>query len=292
VTLDAASAGCCCEGFGVPYEQICDIWRACPSPPTVTVTYSLVVTDTLRMPDGSSWEEWRFQAGVPVPHTYAVSLGGTLTRGVDGVYRGTLSGSVTGGGEAPEYLSGSVTVSYPEGYTPGECEYGMPWYPDCDSVCQAFRLAEVRYQGSVSVDAEIRCYPWFIGGSTWDVGSGLWFVAKSGSGTVTTTYRCPDVNLPSNPTTEPWDASGMIPLQLDTPGNTASPFAYSRGCPPGTMWTSESTSETFVAFSQSVVGAFLRDTNEPPFFEAICEFDRVCGDAVATFTRELAVTVA
>jgi hypothetical protein len=292
VTLDAASAGCCCEGFGVPYEQICDIWRACPSPPSVTVTYSLVVTDTLRMPDGSSWEEWRFQAGVLSPHTYAVSLVGTLARGVDGVYRGTLSGSVTGGGEAPEYLNGGVTVSYPEGYTPGECEYGMPWYPDCDSVCQAFRLAEVRYQGSVSVDAEIRCYPWFIGGSTYDVGSGLWFVAKSGSGTVTTTYRCPDVNLPSNPTTEPWDASGMIPLQLDTPGNAASPFAYSRGCPPGTMWTSESTNETFIAFSQSVVGAFLRETNEPPFFEAICEFDRVCGDAVATFTRQQAVTVA
>jgi hypothetical protein len=285
VTLDAASAGCCCEGFGVPYEQICDIWRACPSPPTVTVTYSLVVTDTLRMPDGSSWEEWRFQAGVPVPHTYAVSLGGTLTRGVDGVYRGTLSGSVTGGGEAPEYLNGSVTVSYPEGYTPGECEYGMPWYPDCDSVCQAFRLAEVRYQGSLAVEAEIRCQPWFLGGSTYDVGSALFFLSESGSGTVTTTLRCPDFGQP-NTTTEPWQPLGLVGI------GDLSAASASRGCPPGTMWTSESTSETFVAFSQSVVGAFLRDTNEPPFFEAICEFDRVCGDAVATFTRELAVTVA
>ena len=285
MTLDAASAGCCCEGFGVPYEQICDIWRACPSPPSVTVTYSLVVTDTLRMPDGSSWEEWRFQAGVLSPHTYAVSLVGTLARGVDGVYRGTLSGSVTGGGEAPEYLNGGVTVSYPEGYTPGECEYGMPWYPDCDSVCQAFRLAEVRYQGSLSVEAEIRCQPWFLGGSTYDVGSALFFLSSSGSGTATTTLRCPDFGQP-NTTTGAWSPVGLVGV------GTAAALSASRGCPPGTMWTSESTSETFIAFSQSVVGAFLRETNEPPFFEAICEFDRVCGDAVATFTRQQAVTVA
>jgi hypothetical protein len=280
VSVDAASAGCCCAGLGVPYEQICDIWRACPAPPTISVSYSRVVTDTLRMPDGSSWEEWRWQPSIPVPHTYAISLGGTLTRDPDGVYRGTLSGSVTGGGEVPEYLNGSHIWAQPEGVPVEECQPYDLYYPDCDSVCRAFRLAEVRYAGSLFVQASVRCQPWQIGGSAWDIGSALSFGPQNGSGTVTTTLRCPGPDQPAT-TTEPWSPVGLV----------VGDVSFSRGCPPGTQWTQVSTSETGVVVNQIVSVVFLRETDQPPFTEVICETDRECGEGVFTFTVEQAVSV-
>jgi hypothetical protein len=240
------------------------------------------------MPDGSSWEHYLYYGGAP--QTYAVSISGTLTRGSDGVYRGTLGGSASGGGETPEYLNGSHIWAQPEGDPVEECEPYDLYFPDCDSVCRVFRLAETRFQGSLSVDAEIRCWPFQIGGSLWDVGSGLWFVGKSGNGSVTTTVRCPDFGQP-NTTTEAWDASSLIPLQVATPGSSPPPIVSSRGCPPGTQWTQVSTSETGVVVNQIVSVVFLRETDQPPFTEVICETDRDCGEGVATFTVEQAVSV-
>jgi hypothetical protein len=292
VSVDAASAACCCEGFTI--DEVCDLWAECDAPSTLTVSVSIVRTDVVAFPDGTTWEAFGFQPNVPIPDTHSVSLSGTLTRGADGVYRGTLTGSATGGGEFAEYLQDSVTVVYPQGFTPGECDYGMPWYPDCDKVCTVIKRGEVRYQGSLSVEAQIRCQPWFLGGSAWDVGSGLWLVAASGDGTVTTSYRCTDFGQ-TNPSTEPWDASSIVPLQ-PTQGNP-SPLVDSRGCPPGTDWRSISTSETLVLLQHAVYAAFLVENPNPPFFEIICETDPTsalteCGDVVRTVTYDLVVSVA
>lgn len=288
MSVDAASAACCCEGFTI--DEVCDLWAACQAPATLSVSVSIVRTDVVAFPDGTTWEEFGFQPNIPIPDTHSVSLSGTLTRGADGVYRGTLTGSATGGGEFAEYLQDSVTVVYPQGFTPGECDYGMPWYPDCDKVCTAVKRGEVRYEGSLSVEAEIRCSPWFLGGSSWDVGSGLWLVSRSGDGTQTTTYRCPDFGQ-ANPSTEPWDASVLVPLQPTLP-SAPPPLAASRGCPPGSQWDSVATTETVLLFEHAVYASFLVENPNPPFFETICVTDTVCGDVVRTITYERVVTVA
>lgn len=283
----AASAGCCCGAL--EEDEVCELWRNCDSPTSLTVTFSGMWRWVMRWPDGSTWEEsGNISASALGGSTYAASGTATVTRQTDGRYTGTMTITVSGGGErAAAFDSNCYQWTAPDGSTPPQLQ--APWWPDCARACENFRLETHELTGSVTIAIEVVCAPIQIGQTSfYEVGTGIRFAALlSESGTRTITSDFPDGD---NPRVEEWSPIGAIGTAL---GLVAAP-----GCPPGDGWPvgySESSTSSQPIRMGSV---FNRELFIPPWFENICDTCSIdpdpvtgesgiaCGDRITTSTVE------
>ena len=287
----AASAGCCCGGL-LGADEVCELWRNCDSPTSLTVTFSGMWRWVMRWPDGSTWED----AGDGGGSTYAASGTATVTRQPDGRYTGTMTITVSGGGEvAAAGYTNCYQWTAPDGSTPPQLQ--APWWPDCSRACENFRLETVEYAGTATVTVEVICAPIQIGQTAFfEVGTGIAVTALlSDSGTRTITSDFPDG---PNPRVEEWSPFAAIQVGVTGGFGGTTPIVSAPGCPPGDGWPVGYSDSSTVSQPIRMGSVFNRELFVPPWFENICDTCSIdpdpvtgetgiaCGDRIITTSVE------
>ena len=310
MTLDAASASCCC---GNQPRLSCREWSDCHANiEQLTVTISFVQTTTIRAGDGSIWNQGSWEFPNPILQTYSYQISGTLVRtllynDVDGYpiygFRGTLTGSILGGAEYPNpYPPPSLFQQINIPIDP--CGPAGAYFPDCGSVDRVDKVGEVSASATLGIDTVITCVQFPDTGefgarilhswpSDWDIGP----PQQSSSGQVINDLVCPDPSGP-NPIITPFDdALGYLRTILPYPGGGNGPSDLSnalvlRGCVRGD-WNNPTYSESGISQNgYPYAGAFGYEQFIPPFFVPICEWDIMLNDWTYDLQMDLSVSVA
>ena len=266
MSVDAASAACCCGGGQGGID--CPEWIAC-APASILFSYARSDSTVRRWPTGGQYLD-----------TLGFTAAGTLSRGMDGVFRGTI---VCDARQDWQYESAANGIAWEED---PQC-FGNPWgCPNLDCCATRLEAYDSFVYDQFTLSVTIRCVPAVAG---FPASIEMVFDAEDAivdwTSTRTTVF-CAPPDVP-NPTV----AEGQQSAQSVFEGFTGlqQAIALPRECLPTNFFDQYNIDETVVErFPQMSDLICFRRTFTPPYFQIVgsCVSEdgtqTNCGDMVQT----------
>lgn len=277
MSVDAASAGCCCGGQQGGLD--CPQWLQC-APTSLLFSWSRTDASVRRYPAGGQYSD---------VSTFTAS--GSLSLGMDGVYRGTLQCAARQTWDLETAAGGQAWEE------DGQCS-GNPWgCPNLDCCATRLDATDELVYPNFAIGVVIRCVPAQAG-----FNNAIEMYFDDGGATVEWTRRqttlfCADPSVPN-----PVVTTDRVPAMSVFSGftNLSNFLALPRECLPTNFFDQYNYDQTTVQTQQQTSDLICyRRTFLPPYFEVagsclsnVQGEDRptICGDVVTTSRNIQTVT--